>query len=185
MFRLRSFLGRMFPVFLLVLLDQLVKRYIAQHMMDMHFKIFGNFLDFMPHLNTSYSWLNSLTDMGIGRTVHILTVLVLFALTCIIYDFIRITYSLKTYEHCLFTLLFAGMVCSFLDKVFWGGSLDFIWLKGFFIFDLKDVYLTGAEILLVIKFFINREFRNFKTIEVLREFKEYLKVRFGMALKKK
>ncbi len=181
----KSSLYRILLVFLLVLLDQFVKRYIAQNYMDMHFKILGNFLDFMPHLNTSYSWLNSLTDMEIGKTAHILTVLVFFILTCIIYDFVRIKYLLKAYEHCLFILLFAGIICSLLDKVFWGGSLDFIWLKGFFIFDLKDVYLTTAEALMVLKLFISREFRNFNGRELWEAFRGHLKVRFKVEAEKK
>ena len=44
----------------------------------------------------------------------------------------------------LFTVLFitglAGSICSLVDKIFWGGSLDYIQLYNLFIFDLKDCY---------------------------------------------
>ncbi len=43
----------------------------------------------------------------------------------------------------------AGTICSLIDKIFWGGSLDFLSIPGFFIFDLKDCYLTVGEILFV------------------------------------
>lgn len=44
----------------------------------------------------------------------------------------------------------AGAICSLLDKVLWGGSLDFLQILSFFTFDLKDCYLTIAEIIFVI-----------------------------------
>ncbi len=43
----------------------------------------------------------------------------------------------------------AGTICSLIDKLFWGGSLDFADTK-LFIFDLKDCYLTVAEIIFVV-----------------------------------
>lgn len=44
----------------------------------------------------------------------------------------------------------AGSICSLLDKTLWGGSLDFFEISNLFIFDLKDCYLTVAEITFVI-----------------------------------
>ena len=44
----------------------------------------------------------------------------------------------------------AGCLCSLIDKIFWGGSLDFLQIPGFFIFDGKDAYLTLSEVLFVI-----------------------------------
>jgi signal peptidase II len=42
--------------------------------------------------------------------------------------------------------LTAGIMCSFVDVVFWGGSLDFLRLFDWFTFDLKDVYLNVGVI---------------------------------------
>lgn len=36
-----------------------------------------------------------------------------------------------------------------IDKLFWGGSLDFLQIPTLFIFDLKDCYLTVAEVIFV------------------------------------
>lgn len=36
----------------------------------------------------------------------------------------------------------AGIVCVFIDTAFLGGSLDYVYLKPLYIFDLKDVYLN-------------------------------------------
>jgi signal peptidase II len=41
-----------------------------------------------------------------------------------------------------FTFILAGAVCSVIDKIFWGGSLDFIGLFSWFIFDTKDLFIT-------------------------------------------
>ena len=37
-----------------------------------------------------------------------------------------------------------------IDKLFWGGSLDFLQIPTLFIFDLKDCYLTVAEVIFVV-----------------------------------
>lgn len=39
----------------------------------------------------------------------------------------------------------AGAFCSLIDKIFWGGSLDFLQIGQLFICDLKDCYLTVTE----------------------------------------
>ena len=44
----------------------------------------------------------------------------------------------------------AGSLCSLIDKLFWGGSLDFLQIPTLFIFDLKDCYLTVAEVIFVV-----------------------------------
>lgn len=44
-------------------------------------------------------------------------------------------------------LLLAGTVCSLLDKVFWSGSLDYLFFLNLWIIDLKDIYLFGAVVL--------------------------------------
>ena len=44
------------------------------------------------------------------------------------------------------SFVIAGIICSFIDVVFWGGSLDFIGLFDWFIFDMKDVWLNAGLI---------------------------------------
>lgn len=52
---------------------------------------------------------------------------------------------------------FAGSLCSLIDKVFWGGSLDFIQIPKLFTFDLKDCYLSITQILFIIVAIIHNE----------------------------
>ena len=87
-------------------------------------------------------------QLGVSKIVHILIVL---AALVILFFFYR--YTVKRYQLTLpvgaaFALFFAGALCSLLDKIFWDGSLDYIMLKGFFTFDLKDAYLSAAVALI-------------------------------------
>ena len=41
-----------------------------------------------------------------------------------------------------FVFIFAGALCSLIDKVFYGGSLDFIGISDLFIADIKDIYIN-------------------------------------------
>ena len=41
-----------------------------------------------------------------------------------------------------FVFIFTGALCSFIDKVFYGGSLDFIGISDLFIADFKDIYIN-------------------------------------------
>ena len=41
-----------------------------------------------------------------------------------------------------FVFLFCGALCSLIDKVFYGGSLDFIGISNLFIADIKDIYIN-------------------------------------------
>ena len=57
----------------------------------------------------------------------------------------------------MFAFLFSGAFCSLIDKIFWDGSLDYILVKGFFTFDLKDVYLNVFNGLLILSVLINNK----------------------------
>lgn len=54
------------------------------------------------------------------------------------------------YSWIAFILSIPNILCSFIDVVFWGGSLDFIGLFDWFIFDTKDVFLNTGWILALI-----------------------------------
>ena len=41
-----------------------------------------------------------------------------------------------------FIFMFSGGLCSLIDKVFYGGSLDFIGIGDLFIADIKDIYIN-------------------------------------------
>ena len=41
-----------------------------------------------------------------------------------------------------FLFILCGALCSLIDKVFYGGSLDFIGISNLFIADIKDIYIN-------------------------------------------
>ena len=60
----------------------------------------------------------------------------------------------------------SGCLCSLIDKVFWGGSLDFLQIPTLFIFDLKDCYLTVAEVIFVVIGILNSKEISVKEIYI-------------------
>ncbi len=166
----------LFSIIGLILLDQSIKIIIAGRFMDFTKDIIKGMVSFHPIINTHYSWVNSLFDMGISWTVHVVFNILVILLSVLIFLYVRRRNPGDPYVFWLFTFLFAGMICSLTDKLFWGGSLDYIWLKGFFIFDLKDVYLTVFEVLMIIAVIVNyKGLRKIKTGQALIELCGFLK----------
>jgi signal peptidase II len=120
-----------------------------------------------------------MADLGINKIVHIVCVSVLLLISMAVYDFLRYQYHIGKLEKTIFTFLFAGEFCSLIDKIFWGGSLDYVLLEHFFIFDLKDVYLTVFEILFISCAAFNyKGFRKLKGSDLIHAYKSYLHNRF-------
>ena len=53
-------------------------------------------------------------------------------------------------------LFLAGLLANLIDNGYWGGSLDYITIKPFYTFDLKDLYITLCELFLVTELLDNR-----------------------------
>jgi len=53
-------------------------------------------------------------------------------------------------------LFLAGLLANLIDNAFWGGSLDYITIKPFYTFDLKDLYITLSELFLLTELVDNR-----------------------------
>ena len=128
----------------------MVKMAIANSFMQYEFDIIARLLRFHPEQNTNLSW--------VGNFVDILSSPWLLALINILVIFVFLSgyllYTAKTKQtrfpvKMLLVCGLAGCFCSLIDKLFWGGSLDFLQMPGLFIFDLKDCYLTVATILFV------------------------------------
>lgn len=58
-------------------------------------------------------------------------------------------------------LFLAGLAANLIDNAFWGGSLDYITIKPFYTFDLKDLYITLCELFLVTELMDNRLLKRF------------------------
>ncbi len=168
-----------FFVGLLILLDQCIKLYIYNRHMNSSFNILFNFVNFAPKFNTKYSWINNLFDLGIGKTIHILVNIGLLALIILVYSFIGKKYNRTGLTDVTFIFIIAGSVCSLTDKLFWNGSLDYIRFKGLFTFDLKDVYITVFEVIIIAMIVFN--YKNLSKIDdkkVIKDFINYIAMLF-------
>ena len=141
-------------VILLTTLEQGLKVVINNYSLLVTTPILRPWLYFSPMFNRDYSWINSMLKLNLGRWFHIILVAGLLIFVYLFYRFIQ--YSLKTDRliNTTFAFLFAGAICSLIDKVFWNGSLDYIQVRGMFTFDLKDAYINvfiGLFVLMVVK----------------------------------
>lgn len=130
--------------FVLMLLDQGSKLIIKLFFFNDRFEIIPNFLSFHPIINTKGSWLN--VRFGTSLNFPLLIFLNVLAIFFFI-EFYR--YYTKRGNKCFwsdicFISIISGCLCSFIDKVFYGGSLDFIGISTLFIADLKDIYINLA-----------------------------------------
>ena len=137
----------------LIFFDQLVKIIIDAFFMDKRFKL-GNIIGFHPFLNkTQMSVFNRELSLGLSMTalsvINILCIGVIFAYHLYMKK-ISSERNLKNADRMLLFFLPAS-VCSLIDKIFWGGSLDFIVFAGQ-ISDLKDIYLIIGAFFLVMWF---------------------------------
>ena len=120
----------MIPVLCLMLVDQIIKMVIHLAYMEEQFYILKNLVKFSPQLNTKLSWAGNYIEIFANPVVTILLNLIL-----------------------LFVFLSGYLL--YIDKLFWGGSLDYLQIKDLFVFDLKDCYLTVAEGVFVVVGFVH------------------------------
>lgn len=135
---------QLFIIFLVLMaIDQGIKLIIKYNFFNSYFEIIPKFLSFDPIINTKGSWLNARFNFNIG--FPLLTIFNGFALLFFfeIYRYVKQKNDLKNFwvDMC-FQFIFAGSLCSFIDKVFYGGSLDFIGISDLFIADIKDIYIN-------------------------------------------
>ena len=144
----KQFIGK---IIVLVVLDQVVKLIISKWFMNQEFNIIGNIINFHPKQNTNLTWggnfIGILSNMWVALFLNILVIIVLISG----YSFYRSKKSNSSRSvNILYIFGMAGAICSLIDKMFWGGSLDFIQISQLFICDLKDCYLTVAECLFLV-----------------------------------
>lgn len=174
--KLLKYLKTILMVSLLVSIDQFIKIIILNYFMNEKFYFINKMIGFEPIINTKYSYINSLGNLGIGLTAHIIAVLTALLISIIIYIFIYETYNRNVFIECIFIFLFSGSLCTLMDKIIWGGSLDYILIEGFFTFDLKDVYLSIFLMLIIACVIFNyKGFRNFNEKKFLRELIDFMK----------
>ena len=133
----------------LIALEQGIKLVINRFLLHTSVPIIAPVLYFEPMFNRHYSWFNSMLRVGGSKWLHIGIVGLMIVLLFLFYRYVRGRTGPHRIVNVMFAFLFAGAVCSFIDKVFWDGSLDYIRLTGLFTFDLKDLYINVFNGLLI------------------------------------
>lgn len=164
--------------FALIGIEQLIKLIINHQHLMANKVIIKNFLYFKPMFNRDYSWINSLFNLGVSKFMHIFLVGLIVVMVILVYAYIRHKELDSKLVAIAFSFLLAGGTCSLIDKIFWNGSLDYIYVQNQFTFDLKDVYINVFVGLMVLMFIFDHQgFRSKDSDHVLKDFTNFLRRR--------
>ncbi len=127
---------------LFLLIDQGTKIVIKLFFFNAQKEILSNMLFFNPLINTDGSWLNA--RFGTSISFPILITINVFALFLLfeLFRYLQIKGIKDFWSDLTFLFLFIGASCSLIDKIFYGGSLDFIGISNLFVADIKDIYIN-------------------------------------------
>lgn len=120
---------------------------------------------FDPSHNTAGSYLWVLLGMENVKTLpHVIFVSVL---AFVLFEYWRfyttkrpITFWNKGFVH----LFLIGALANIIDNIFHGGSLDYITIRPFYTFDLKDMFITMAELFVLIEVIDQKLYKTSKDI---------------------
>lgn len=132
-----------FKIFsILMVIDQGIKFIIKKFFFNDFYEIIKDFLYFDPIINTEGSWLNARFNVGVGFIPLIIINAIALFLFLELYRYYLSKNPKNFWIDSAFMFITAGALCSLIDKVFYGGSLDFIGISNLFIADLKDIYIN-------------------------------------------
>ncbi len=162
----------------LTAIEQGIKLYINSTLLSASIPVAAPWLYLRPVFNRDYSWFNSMLQLGIGKWAHIAGVSLILVFILLILRHLNKKIKTSGLIDAFFVFLIAGALCSLIDKVLWDGSLDYIWVKGFFTFDLKDVFINASTgILLLITAVNHRGIRKLSDKEILDFVKEAIRLK--------
>ena len=141
--------------FLLMIVDQGCKIIIKKFFFTSYVEIIKGFLSFNPIINKDGSWLNARFGTSISFplliTINFIALIIFFEL----YRYYTHKGNKNFYGDMCFLFIFSGALCSLIDKVFYGGSLDFIGISNLFIADIKDIYINIGILFFIISIVIS------------------------------
>ncbi len=110
-----------------------------------------------PSHNTlgSYLWVL----LGLKKGSHLLNIILFSLIGAVFFEGWRFYVNRKRNSFWIngfIHLFLAGLAANLIDNAFWGGSLDYITIKPFYTFDLKDLYITLCELFLITELVDNR-----------------------------
>lgn len=140
----------LFLFMFLLSIDQGIKLIIKNFFFHKNFYILSNILSFNPIINTKGSWLNVRFDININFFTLILINFIALFLFTEIYRYFNTIKPKNFFVDLCYIFIMAGSICSLIDKIFYGGSLDFIGISNIFIADFKDIYINFAIFMFVV-----------------------------------
>ena len=159
----------------LFVIDQVIKIVINRYFLDINFDIIPPVFYFKPKLSLHYSYVNYLFKLGWGFWTHAIIRCFAFILIVFLYDLFKNISGNAKIINTAFIFAFAALLCSLVDTFCWGGSLDYIYLKPLFIFDLKDLYIDAFVILFLFYCIKNKIHFSFsKNKDIIHHFKNRL-----------
>lgn len=170
----------------LVAVDQLIKLLISRYMMYAHFTIIPYIFTFRISQNIHLGWIWNRLDFMMPLVLAVL-ISVIAIITIVVFHryLIFLTSKWCKYHRIPYVFLILGLsvgVCKIIDDIFWGGSLDYIQLFNWFIFDLKDVY-AAAVVVVVLYFLIAYEIDSRKLSKEKRKEQGFLNwIKHGLNL---
>ncbi len=143
-----------------------------------------------PAQNTlgSYLWVL----LGLKKGSHLVNI-ILFSLIGVVFVEVwrfyvsrkRNSFWINGFIH----LFLAGLGANLIDNAVWGGSLDYVTIKPFYTFDLKDLYITLCELFLLTELVDNRLLKRFLNMpredsrKLNRDFIDFVRRDFGVGKK--
>lgn len=174
-------LGIIFAI--VMLLDQGIKLIIKLYYFNDSFYIIPRFLSFNPIINSQGSWLNARFGAGVSFTYLIILNIIALFLFIEAYRYYLYNGHKDFWADMCFVFIVAGCLCSLIDKVFYGGSLDFIGISNLFVADLKDIYINLAILFFALTIYFNGYWNTEEGETTLKEDMQSLK-RFISFIKK-
>jgi signal peptidase II len=137
------------------LFDQGIKILIKFLWFNNDIPIIKGMLYFRPIINTDGSWLNA--RFGTSVSFPILITLNIFAIFIFIemYRYYLHNGNKDFWSDMCFIFVSCGALCSLIDKIFYGGSLDFIGISNLFVADIKDLYINLGILFFALTMFNN------------------------------
>ncbi|GAA0079365.1 hypothetical protein UT300005_37440 [Clostridium sp. CTA-5] len=136
-------LNSMTKIFIsLMFIDQGIKILIKLFWFNNFINIIPNLLSFNPIINTDGSWLNARFGAGVSFPILILFNIISLFIFIEAYRYYLYRDNKDFWADMCFMFIFCGALCSLIDKIFYGGSLDFIGISNLFIADIKDIYIN-------------------------------------------
>ena len=150
-------------IFILVLIDQTIKILINIYFGGIYFEIIPSLIEFKPTFNERHSWVNILLNDNFGLNVGLIPHIILYLLIGILVPMYFSYFKNKIIDNKKFIdvaaiFMMAAILCALIGNIIWTkGTLDYIYLKPLFVFDLKDLYIDFGIVTFLLYALKNRE----------------------------